>query len=331
MKKIKVAFTVFWQGFDINNNYFVNILRDKYIVDIITDTRWEETEYLFYSCFGYEHLKYDCIKIYYTGENLVPDFNLCDYAIGYEHLQYGDRYIRMPLYVIEYREDFQHMLDIRDSIVTRNKFCSFVASNNAEADSTRKDIFTKLSKYKQVDAGGRYLNNIGCPGGVVDKQAFQEQYKFSLAIENSSHPGYCTEKIIQAFAAGTIPIYWGDPLVADYFNENAFINCHRYRNLDEVVEVVKCIDQDTVRYQTMLKEKIITDSQQSMQAYDNRFQRWLQNIIEQPLEQAYRRSIYGKEMVYKNQLKRWIRCEEEYVKYSQRPFIKRLITLIYNK
>ena len=68
-----------------------------------------------------------------------------------------------------------------------------------------------------------------------------------------------------------------------------------------------------------------------MQAYDNRFQRWLQNIIEQPLEQAYRRSIYGKEMVYKNQLKRWIRCEEEYVKYSQRPFIKRLITLIYNK
>lgn len=329
MKKIKVAFTDFWNGFKCDNNYFYKILSEYYNIEIVEDI--EETQYLFYSCFGFEHLKYNCIKIFYTGENLVPDFNLCDYAIGFEHMNYGDRYIRMPLYVIDYRDDYRHMMDIRGHISPRERFCSFVASNNSEADTARKNIFDKLSEYKKVDAGGRYLNNIGQPNGVEDKQSFQEQYKFSLAIENSSHSGYCTEKIVQAFASGTIPIYWGDPKIGEYFNEKSFINCHRYKSLDEVLKIVKELDNDKEKYQEMLKEPIITDDNQKIEAYDKAFEIWLCNIIEQPLDKAYRRSLYGKEQVYKAQINRWISYERKYSEFERKSMIKKLAYIILGK
>ena len=67
-------------------------------------------------------------------------------------------------------------------------------------------------QYKHIDSGGKYKNNIGAP--VADKLAFLSEGKFNIAFENSSANGYTTEKLIEAFAAGTIPLYWGDESVS---------------------------------------------------------------------------------------------------------------------
>lgn len=329
MRKIRIAFTDFWEGFDETNNYFLDILREKYEVEITNDK--SRVDFVIYSSFGYEHLQYNCVRIYYTGENMVPDFNICDYAIGFEHMEYGDRYIRIPLYVVNYREDYKHMLEIRGRIQPREKFCSFVASNSAEADRMRKDLFDKLSAYVQVDAGGRYLNNIGEPNGVEDKQAFQEQYRFSMAVENSSSPGYCTEKIIQAFAAGTIPIYWGDPKVGEYFNEKAFVNCHNYRTIDEIVETVKEINENEIKYKEMLQQPVLEENEKTLQQYDDIFREWIYHIVDMPLETAYRRCHYGRQLVYTNLLMRWIRIEKEYTDFSNKSFIKKIYWLVKNR
>jgi alpha(1,3/1,4) fucosyltransferase len=117
----------------------------------------------------------------------------------------------------------------------------------------RNDFFHLLTnKYKKVDSGGKALNSIG--GLVNDKLAFQRECKFSIAFENSSYPGYTTEKILHAFVADTIPIYWGNPLVHKDFNTKAFINCHDYNNFDEVVDRVIEIDNNDELYLQYLKE-----------------------------------------------------------------------------
>jgi hypothetical protein len=46
--------------------------------------------------------------------------------------------------------------------------------------------------------------------------------RFALAIENHSAPHYWTEKVADCFLAGTFPIYWGAPNLADYFPREAF-------------------------------------------------------------------------------------------------------------
>jgi hypothetical protein len=149
-----------------------------------------------------------------------------------------------------------------------------------------------------------------------------------MAVENSSHKGYCTEKIIQAFAAGTIPIYWGDPDIGTYFNEKAFINCHKYESLDDMLKAVKEIDNDDEKYQAMLKEPVIINENQKLEAYDRSFEIWIRNIIDQPLEKAYRRVFYGWSLWYKNRVVRVEDRESKIARMGQLAhkfnFLKRL-------
>ena len=217
MQKIKVNFADFYASFKKTDNDFYNILSKHFDVEIS-----EEPDYLFYSCMGFEHLKYDCIKIFYTGECETPDFNLCDYAIGFDYMDFGDRYLRFPLYrLFSYRNELLNIENQNDD-TGRTEFCSFVVSNDL-GTTRRKEMFELLSTYKRVDSGGRYLNNVG--GAVKDKFSFDKKHKFSIVFENCIYPGYTTEKIMQAFVAGTIPIYSGDPMIAREFNTNAFVIC----------------------------------------------------------------------------------------------------------
>ncbi len=59
-----------------------------------------------------------------------------------------------------------------------------------------------------------------------NKQEILKKYNFVLAFENSNFPGYITEKIIDAFKAGTVPLYWGGgKLLQEIFPSDCYINC----------------------------------------------------------------------------------------------------------
>ena len=53
-------------------------------------------------------------------------------------------------------------------------------------------------------------------------------YKFVIAFENSSFPGYNTEKLTHAIEADSLPIYWGDPQIGRSYNVRRFVNAHDY-------------------------------------------------------------------------------------------------------
>lgn len=298
MREIKVKFTDYFEGFDAEHCKIAEILKQHYKV-VFSD----EPEYLFYTVFSDEHLKYDCVKIFVSGENLAPDFNLCDYALSSEKLTFGDRHLYYP-YFVAYADDIaklqQKHLNVTDGAAKRD-FCSFVYSND-RADAVRGQLFTALSAYRKVDSGGRFQNNVGGP--VADKVAFESQHKFSIACENSSHPGYLTEKLVQAFAAGTVPVYWGDPDVETIFNPKAFVNANRFRSAEEVAAEVKRLNEDDEAYLAMLREPAFLDSayvDKLWQSYED----FILHIVEQPYEKAFRRNrvFWGK--LYREKLLRW--------------------------
>lgn len=203
MKKIKIWFSGMSGNFNPDNNFIINILKKYYEVELS-----EKPDYLFYSVNSMDYLKYNCIRIFYTAENLTPDFNICDYAIGFHYLDFDDRYIRFPLYLVDdftvysndnyandlFRTVHKHERAAR-AMKEKTDFCSFVYSN-AKAAGCRQLIFEELSKYKPVHSGGKYLNNLSGP--VDNKLEFQLTHKFVIAFENTSAPGYTTEKIIGA-------------------------------------------------------------------------------------------------------------------------------------
>ena len=99
---------------------------------------------------------------------------------------------------------------MQSKIMIKNFFAA-VISDNFNTGYFRFHFFNKLNKYKKIDMGGRAFNNIG--EYVGDNIKFLSSYKFSFSMENSDGDGYASEKIIDSFLAGTIPIYYGDYMI----------------------------------------------------------------------------------------------------------------------
>ncbi|SCY73215.1 glycosyltransferase family 10 domain-containing protein [Butyrivibrio sp. INlla14] len=290
---VNICFVDWWDGFDQNENFITKILDKHLEYKLVTDPK--ETDFVFCSVFGKEFLNYSCPRILFTGENYVPDFNFYDYAIGFDYIDFGDRYIRYPLYLACYGDACAKLETGNIPYVDiKNKgFCSFVVSNHEYAESYREKLFDALSSYKFVASGGKHRNNIELPNGVEDKMEFARHYKFAIACENASHPGYCTEKIVEAFAADTVPIYWGDPYVDKYFNPKAFVNCNEFSNIDDVVDYVKKIDMNDDLYLDMLKQPKVVEGNFSFNSMREDFSNWLIAVVSQNMDNAYRRNRTG--------------------------------------
>jgi hypothetical protein len=244
---IKINFVDFWNGFDPKNNYFYNLLKENFEI-IISD----KPDYLFYSIFGQNHKNFNCTKIFYTGENVEPPLDYCDYSFSFDYLD-NPRNYRLPLYLLY--DGYYDLInkEINDELKNR-KFCNFIVSNPNCLE--RNKVFEMLNKYKKVDSGGSWKNNIGFK--VTDKIKFQSNYKFSIAFENSAyrkeHPGYTTEKIMEPMRVNSIPIYWGNPLIHKEFNTESFINFYDFNNLDDMVEYIIELDKNDDEYLNKLNK-----------------------------------------------------------------------------
>lgn len=288
-KTLRIYFVDFWNGFNPEDNFFVDRLRLYYDVDVNS----KNPDYLFFSYNGSKHFQFDnCIKIYFSGENDVPDFNICDYAIGFHNIKFDDRYLRFPLFTL-YKcfpdLDVKHKVSADE--VRNRKFCAFVVSNSKNSDPIRELFFKKLSEYKKVDSGGRYLNNIGKP--VENKLDFIKNYKFTIAFENSIVPGYTTEKIVEPLAVNSVPIYWGNQYVSNDFNSKSFINVNDFRTIDEAVKEVIRLDQNDDDYLEMVNQPAFTVNHKNSVLWLGEFDSFLNKIFNKETKEAKRRIDYG--------------------------------------
>jgi alpha(1,3/1,4) fucosyltransferase len=243
--KIKIKFSDFWGDYDTNDNYFTILLSERFEVEIS-----KKPDFLIHSTFGKSYLKYNCFRICYTGENTRADFTKSDFHIGFDHID-DERYFRWPLFLL-YGPLSRVIknIDIDKIVKEKTRFCNIVVSNSNANE--RVEFFKKLSKYKKVDSGGRALNNIGGP--VENKLDFIKKYKFTMAFENASYPGYTTEKVYESMSMHSIPIYWGNPKISEDFNPKSFINVNDFSSFNEVIEYVKEVDQNEELYRQMLSE-----------------------------------------------------------------------------
>lgn len=266
-------------------NYFTQFLSKKY--NIIYS---QDPDYIICSVFGNDHQNYDCIKILFLGENIVPDFNLYDYALSFQDITFDDRYLRFPLPLlydplIKIAEKKHIIAD--ESALLKRDFCSFVVSNGNA--TTRGEFFKMLSKYRFVASGGRWKNNVGDIGPTIThKSSFIKKYKFNLAFENASSPYYCTEKLFQAFAAQVVPIYWGDPLIKKWVNPKSMINISDFSSFQEAIDYIFYVDSNPSVYLEMLHQKVFF--QDDIQGfYEKNLMHFFENIFSQDLKQARRR------------------------------------------
>ena len=225
----------------------------------------------------------------------MPDLNLVDYAISPYPISLYDRCFHQPVglydaektaYCISRSERKFDAAFLKEKTV----FANFCAGYESEGGA-RGSFFKALCAYKKVDSIGTYLNNTGVTVKLRDgtKTAYQKKCKFTLCFESTSDRGFNTEKLVDAFAADTIPVYYGDPKIGDIFNKAAFINVADYASFDEAIEKIKELDQDDEKYLAMMNQPVFVHPEEAA-TLDERFEQFVRHIFDQPPEKAYRRS-----------------------------------------
>lgn len=281
MKKIKICvlhpscrnvddFIRYSKLFELKEKY--DFVWDDDEVDVLIASEHIYTNRQFKEKLSYMY-KRSKVKLFYGGEAVSPDFNVFDYAVGFDaSFADNDRYTQIlpPLdffnkFLPVRSNDIRSLEQAQGCLDEKSKFCNFLYSN-ANAHPNRDLLFHLVSKYKRVDSLGRHLNNVGTKGTgylghALDCIGIKSSYKFSIASENAQYRGYTSEKIFTSLAAHTIPVYWGDPDVTKIVNPRSFINCFDYEKFDDVVEKIREIDRDDAIWCQMVAEPWQTNEQ----------------------------------------------------------------------
>lgn len=312
-KTIRVKWAAYGNGApaDYTIDPIYHFLKANYDLQIVDS----KPDYLICNIASHEDLEYDCVKIISTIENVVPDFSRYDYVIGFDYIQFGDRYQRVPLFATyqsyEALKTHRTFSEEGKQMLLNRKFCSFVVSN-AGADPLREKFFRELSKYKKVDSGGRFLNNVGGP--VADKLEFCKGYKFNIAIENSVSPGYTTEKLMEPLTVHSVPIYYGDPLVTNDFQEGCMVRIKDENDIQRAIEEIIYLDTHDEAYLEKCLAPCLTNP---WDYYQKQMESFLSHIFDQPLDKARRTVPYGFQGYYRKKLRQFYKLDD-IIKWSFR-------------
>jgi hypothetical protein len=250
--KAKLDFCDFWPGYNKTGNFFHKLLSERFEVEIC-----DQPDFLIFADRGrHLHRVHNCVKIYFCTENFAPDFKSYDYAFTCRQMP-DPRNLRMPYYAL-YNPDalLKHRENPEQILAAKSKFCALLTSYDNKSTRLRTGFFHKLCRYQKVDSGGKALNNLGfqVPPGAAAKMEFLRPYKFNLAFENSSVPGYTSEKIVEAMQTRAMPIYWGNPEVAAEFNPKSFLNYADFPSEEALIEKIIELDRDDAKYLEYLRQ-----------------------------------------------------------------------------
>jgi len=99
----------------------------------------------------------------------------------------------------------------------------------------REKEFKIPTKFFKTIGDRHNLDTVG-----EDKVTVFGDAQYGIVIENFSHRGYFSEKLIDCFLMKTIPIYWGCSNIDNFFNINGIIQFH---NVDDIIFYLNNIDE----------------------------------------------------------------------------------------
>jgi hypothetical protein len=264
---IRIAVVNFWEGaFDEDFfSYFLSLAVDG---DFHLANDPSGADVVISSVFG----KIKTIPektIFYTGENVRPDFRKCRFSLSFDVDAWDGRNFYLPLWYsriawpgFKYRRKVENSTHGNEALIPlsvltsgrphdgtpKSKFCVFFAGN---PEVNRINLFRKICSFKPVDGFGLLF---GKPL-FSSKSEVLKDYKFCLCAENDFYPGYITEKLFDAYSGGAVPIYFGGVAADGLINRRAFINFDG--NSDTMLQQIIALDGIDAFYQRVHREPLL--------------------------------------------------------------------------
>lgn len=98
-------------------------------------------------------------------------------------------------------------------------------------------------------------------GTTSNKLDTYQNYKFAITFENCDNAvGYISEKILDAFMAGIVPVYWGAPNVEQHIPPECFVDMRQFDSFEDMHKYIKSVDYKRYcEYLEAIDEFIISD------------------------------------------------------------------------
>lgn len=203
------------------------------------------------------------VNIFYTGENERPPYRDWDAYLLFDLESYAGKNAYLPLWWITCTEilmdttapylgkmlTVKSMLEFRQvSLKHRKKFCiAFLG----KAYSFRLHGLAALSSIEKVDIYGDMARK-----RVKSKYKESQNYRFVFCFENNLYPGYVTEKVIEAWGTGAVPLYWGsDP--AGYINPKAVISLNDFASFSDFTAYVREVNTNKELWESIASQPIL--------------------------------------------------------------------------
>jgi glycosyltransferase involved in cell wall biosynthesis len=101
-------------------------------------------------------------------------------------------------------------------------------------------------------------------------------YKYSIAIENGIYKNYFTEKILDCFLTGTIPIYNGTTNIGDFFNPKGF---YIFENKQQLIDIILSINDETYADKAKYIEENYKKAHEYWYNNDKLFKKFINTLI----------------------------------------------------
>jgi hypothetical protein len=191
-------------------------------------------------------------RIWFTGENLRPPVGIFDFTYSCDIEDKVAKNVFFPYWYyrldwgyrgngFEYQPKPESLIEKRPEVARANSICSFSSS----LEPNRKKVIEAINQISLVDEFGRAA---GKP--VKSKKKISSEYGFQVCTENDLYPNYVTEKIIEAWISGNIPI-WSGLDSKNHFNKNAIIDVTGLSS-DQIIDKISGISLEEATYMRSL-------------------------------------------------------------------------------
>jgi len=153
---------------------------------------------------------------------------------------------------------------------SKEKCVAMTITNCFAAGAAYRTTYIKeLMQYIPVDSYGECLHNKDLPkemsahlysdfgASMRSKIKLIRDYKFVLSFENNNVTDYVTEKMINVFQAGTVPVYMGAPNADPYWipGEHSIVKTDGFKGPRELAQYLRRMCDDDVEYQRFFEWK----------------------------------------------------------------------------
>jgi hypothetical protein len=202
-------------------------------------------------------------KINFIGEPALPQSEKYDIVLtGINHIK---NVVDLPLSVayIHCNNFLPYLLNRPKFTKVPGNFCSFIVSN--PKCQVRNNLFYIINNYKKVNSMGDFANNVGYkisyPYWSQDFFNVLGSHKFMICCENTKMETYTTEKIVNPYLSGTIPIYWGSHNIKNIFNPDSmlFLEDESEESFNKLIQKVIELDNDDEKFLEFINRPIFTE------------------------------------------------------------------------